>query len=80
MSNILRDMRKAKRTKELNPSRYVPHVGIILSHVAQGVLKNSRKVRQDHVIWKANEDREHTGHDDRTPTLQFGGQFSGYGA
>lgn len=59
MSNILRDMRKGKKanaSKNLNTSMYA-NPGGVMSHVAQGVLRDSRKVLQDHVIWKQKEDR-----------------------
>jgi len=78
MSNILRDMRKGKAanaTKKLNTSRSVSHAGQVMSHVAQGILRNSRKVLKDHVIWKPEEDRESSKHDIRTPTVSGGGMF-----
>jgi hypothetical protein len=82
-SKVLRDMRKGKdaaKTKKLNVSRSVSHAGQVMSHVAQGILKNSRKVRKDHVIWQPDNDREENRHQKDHPTLQYGGAFTGYGA
>lgn len=43
MSNILRDMRKAKSTRELNPSKFQSNAGSVIPHSAAGILLRYRR-------------------------------------
>ena len=71
-SEVLRKKRKR------NATTYISDAGAVISYVAQGMLKNSRKVRKDHVIWNPDEQRSREGDKHRNSLQSEGGTFVSY--